>query len=370
MKRVMKRLWKYLLAAIVLAGCCYVLANWIELQSYNQSPLKIHTFYKWDSPYHPSVLYLEQPVSGYHYWMAETPFPPKAKPYNDRWECPSIHASNDGIHWTEPIQNPITNLSDEEIENLDYYSDPHLVKTGPSTFECWYRLNRRHRNRDNNDEVMLMRQTTTDFITWSSPELLQSLLPSCDDNKGLGKMVVSPAVIYRDSCYQMWYVDSHSHAKRKVAFSTSADGKHWSDKHICTLRGAGINPWHIDVTILDNAYWLVIYDHSDLTLWCSSDGITFDYVKTLLKPSRISGSFYYGLYRSCLIKAEGKYNLYFSGYAGNSTYIGLMQGDTPESLEVVSVDGEPFCNFFEMLYPLCLNSFHQVKYSPLFYKRK
>lgn len=364
----MKVFWKSLLAAVVLVAGCYVFDNWIKLQQCNQSPLEIHSFCEKDSPYHPSVLYFEQPVNEYSYWMVETPFP-NLKPYSDRWECPSIHASNDGIHWTEPAQNPITDLNEEEIKNLDYYSDPHLIITGPSRFECWYRLTRRHGIVENHsEEVMLMRQTSNDFTTWSSPELLLTLSPSCDENKGVGRMVVSPAIIYRDSTYQMWYVDRQGDkTQARVAFSTSADGKNWSDKRTCMLRGEGgvnIIPWHIDVTILDNTYWLVIYDtlNPNLSLWHSSDGIVFDYVKTLLRPSHIPGSFYSDwLYRSCLIKAEGKYYLYFSAFNYYSTYIGLMAGDSPESLEVVSVDGKPFTNFFKMLYPLCSTTYRSVK---------
>ena len=77
-----------------------ILLMWKQLQSCNQRPLDIKTFDGSDSPYHPAVLSFKDGWNGYKYWMAETPFSPKAQPYPDRFECPTIHVSNDGINWT------------------------------------------------------------------------------------------------------------------------------------------------------------------------------------------------------------------------------------------------------------------------------
>lgn len=114
----------FIILSIDMARC------YIKLSGYNQSPLTITTWDGRHSPYHPSVLYFKNSWNGWHYWMVETPFYKKGKPYIDYWECPSIHVSNDGIHWTEPTNNPIVTLTAKECEQMDYYSDPHLVLTG------------------------------------------------------------------------------------------------------------------------------------------------------------------------------------------------------------------------------------------------
>ena len=61
--------------------------------------------------------------------MTYSPLPLKLRPYSDRWEYPCIIASTDGYNWVTPIglQNPIDDLTSEEIDNCDYFSDPHLV---------------------------------------------------------------------------------------------------------------------------------------------------------------------------------------------------------------------------------------------------
>ena len=113
--------------------------QWFDLAKYNQAPLSIKTFEGSNSPYHPSVLYFEEGWNGYKYWMSETPYSPKSKPYRDRNECPSIHVSNDGIVWTEINLNPIDNLAGKQVEELEYFSDPHLVFAN-DRLECWYHL--------------------------------------------------------------------------------------------------------------------------------------------------------------------------------------------------------------------------------------
>ena len=104
---------------VLIVIIAWIVLAWIKLRPYNQKPLEINTFDGSNSPYHPSVLYFENGWNGYKYWMAETPFSPQSKPYEDRNECPSIHVSNDGINWTEIIKNPIDDLTEKEIEYIE-----------------------------------------------------------------------------------------------------------------------------------------------------------------------------------------------------------------------------------------------------------
>lgn len=255
-----------LIIALMAVGILSLGCLWWRLRSCNQSPLLIETFDGSNCPYHPSVLYFSESWNGYRYWMVETPFSPSSKPYRDRWECPAIHVSQDGINWISVANNPIDDLSTDEIENLDYFSDPHLVmKNG--VLECWYRVTRRRSDVNFRSDVRLLRKTSFDGKTWSTRE---ELVRFAEDSSPLGNMLVSPAVIYIDGYYHMWYVDSEDHSgvpeSRRIVHAFSSDGYKWESVEMCALQGPEVLPWHIDVTLINDVYWLVVFDYKSLTL--------------------------------------------------------------------------------------------------------
>lgn len=354
-----------LLAAILLLTVvvsAYLVTLWHRLQNCNQKPLDIKTFDNSNSPYHPSVFYFKEGWNGYKYWMAETPFSPSCKPYRDRNECPSIHVSNDGIIWSEISKNPIDDLTEKEVANLDYFSDPHLVFV-KDRLECWYRKSDRHSKTDNHGNVTLNRKTTYDGKNWTEREILVDFKTG---KSPLGKMVVSHSVIYTNSKYHIWYVDREHNItggdmQREILYSISIDGKDWSVTNRCTLSGKETNPWHIDVNFIDGTFWLICYNYTDLTLWSSSNGIDFTYIKTILSPASI-GSFYSnGLYRAVLIK-DDKYKLYFSADNYFKTFIGIMEGDDPTSLKIVSGKMGQFCSFLNMGLQIWLRKKNSAKF--------
>lgn len=321
------------LILIIIVISCYFLWLWIRLRPHNQGALKIKTFDGSDSPYHPSVLFFENGWNGYKYWMAETPFSPKGKPYEDRNECPSIHVSNDGINWTEILKNPIDNLTEEEIEELDYFSDPHLVFVN-GYIECWYRFTHRKGITNNYSNLQLVRKTSKDGINWSEREILVNLVTT--EGNSLGNMVVSPAILYQNGIYRMWYVNSESRETRGLSYSESTDGKKWEPAKLCTLNGIDSMPWHIDVNIFNGTYSLISYDFNDIIIYESSDGISFHFKSKLLSPS-VAGSFYcYQLYRACIIKANN-FKVYFSAHDSLKTYIGIMEGERIDNLRVKAI---------------------------------
>lgn len=323
----------YLLVSLILIAAVYFIIAWIRLKPYNQGALKIKTFDGSNSPYHPSVLYFKDGWNGYKYWMAETPFSPKGKPYEDRNECPSIHVSNDGINWKEIIKNPIDDLTDKEVEDLDYFSDPHLVFVN-GHIECWYRFTHRNGIKDNYYNLQLVRRISKDGVTWREREVMVNL--PAKEGTPLGNMVVSPAIIYQNGIYRMWYVNSESRESRGFSYSESADGKNWTEQSTCILNKCDNMPWHIDVNYIDGVYFLISYDFEDITMWCSSNGLEFSYKKQLAQPS-VPGSFYsYKLYRACLIK-DKNYKLYFSANDSLRTYIGLMEGNCVNSLKIKAI---------------------------------
>ena len=326
-----------LFAGILILVGADMAREWSRLSKYNQSPLKISTFDKTDSPYHPCVKFFPEKWNGYKYWMAETPFCRLTKPYQDRNECPSIHVSNDGINWSEPegLKNPLDNFGTDSENSLDFFSDPHLVADGKK-MECWYRFTSRHGDKNNYNDVVLLRKTSTNGTDWTEKEIITDL------SVGVEKEALSPAIIKENNEYIMWYVDNS-----KIFVSKITDGHNWTDKEECTLEGREASPWHIDVVKIDGAYWLVCYDmqRQELSLWQSIERNKFTFKTSLLKSCRAIGSFYQcGLYRSTLVKNEDqKYRLYFSADDYDHTYIGLMEGERIDNLEIVSACGKNFC---------------------------
>lgn len=346
----------YLLAIILFVIVCFCIViymGWKKLTRYNQSPLYIKTFDGSNSPYHPSVLYKENGFAGYNYIMSETPFylslPNDGENYRDQFECPSIHFSNDGIYWEETIPNPISTLTDEQRNNRDYYSDPDLIMT-PVGIECWYRINRRYGDIHKQDNISLLRKKSKDGITWSHEEEIINL-ELFGESTVLGKIVISPAVIYDEGKYKLWFVDNISPSKtcaRNICYAECDTYlKRWECGEKIKMNGLDISPWHIHVCKDKNIFWLIVYDKNNISLWKGQSETSFSFIRTLLRPSKSIGSFFsHSLYRACLVKInEGKYRLYFSGNDLFKTYIGIMEGDSPENLSLTSVNNAHFRSF-------------------------
>ena len=335
----MKRLFWSLLFIISTLFVDYIYEYYFYFAQYNQIPLKVNTFDGSNQPYHPSVIFVDKGWNGHRYWMVQSPYPIGGKPYRDRWECPQIHVSNDGEIWESPLPSgkllPIDNLSEEEVKEKDYFSDPHLVLREDSVLECFYRLTNKT---DAGMRTCLLRKKTTDGLSWSEREVLLDLL-SEKSLKTVGDMVRSPAILFENNSYHMWYVDGMKpfDPNKNIRYSTSSDGYDWNPCTLCELDGPDVNPWHIDVAHIGTEYQMTIYDQKDLTLWVSKDGQHFTYQRKLLSPAGLRGSFYSeGLYRSSIIRDNINFKLYFSAYDTERTYLGLMEGSSYEKLKTIS----------------------------------
>lgn len=322
--------------------------NWSRLTLADKSPLDIKTFDGLNSPYHPSVLFFKDGWNGWRYWMAETPFSTRSKPYWDRNECPSIHVSQDGIKWTVPqgLKNPIIDLNEKQIKDLDYFSDPHLVyRPIDNKIEVWFRLTERSGVNTNVSHVSLHRMTSADGISWTYERIANDLSDNSPD-KGLGDTVVSPALLL-DDVYRIWYVNVEKpidSVNRGVSFATSVDGKKWSD-HVRVTFNRQINPWHIDVQRFDGRLYMSVYDLHDLTLWSSNDGIHFNFEKVLYEATGKMGSCFRKLYRSCLLKDDVGYKVYFSGWDLIDTHVGLLTGNNLDRLNQCMTGSRSFTDF-------------------------
>lgn len=329
---------------VVVAIDIYI--KWNKLQSSDKSILDINTFDGLHSPYHPSVVYIENSWNGWEYWMAETPFSIRSKPYWDRNECPSIHVSHDGINWFQPVglKNPIIDLTTQQVLELDFFSDCHLILNRKNELEIWFRHTRRHGDRNLISDVVLYRMKSRNGVDWDSPELISDLSEQTEE-KGLWNTVVSPAIIVEDGEYIMWYVDTEipsTNIQRGVKRSRSIDeGKTWFKTEQVKFNRE-ISPWHIDIQLINGQYLMLVYDLNDLSLWESIDGRSFNFRQIIYSPSSKFGSSFFKLYRSCLIKDSFEYKIYMSGCDRIDTHIGLLHGERLEFLRQYKTNS---CNF-------------------------
>ncbi len=299
-----------------------------------KGPLNISTPDGSKQPYHPSVLYFEGGWCGYKYWMAYTPFPIGALPYRDRWEYPCICASNDGVNWNDiNDEQPLDDLTMNQIQNRDYFSDTHLVyNLKENRIECYYRLSEEKYSCNGEKGVWLFRRYSYDGKNWSEREV--SVQAGEKGPHGNAYPCISPAIIRQEN-YQMWYV-VNANQHYLVYYATSKNGIQWENSVQCQLKGYEVNPWHIDCQYYDDKYYILAYDFSQkLTLWSSEDGIIFNFEKIILKASHRIGDFYRtSLYRSCMLRDGENYKVYFSAGNERKVKIGLMRGKELHDLSV------------------------------------
>ena len=274
---------------------------------------------------HPKVLYFENGCNGYKYWMAYTPYPNG----NDSYENPSLVASNSGITWEVPkgIQNPIINNT-INIKGF-HNSDPHLLyNTKTGQLEFWYRSTVFSQG-DN-----ISRIVSSDGANWSKPQIMYSLR-SC----------LSPAVIYEDNKYKLWYIDgSQDNQPLKCMYIESEDGTSWSNPVEVNLNLPGnYVPWHIDVVHTDLGYETVFCGYRDGELYqnnrvlfyaVSQDGLTFNNTRIILRQTSDKTAWdSQQIYRSSFVKVNGIYKLFYSAQSQNGEWhIGLTQGYNIDNL--------------------------------------
>lgn len=291
-------------------------------------------------PYHPSVAFLPDGWNGHRYWMAQTPFPPVAiEPYQDRWELPCIHYSDDGISWYPAMSHPVEELTAEEIAVKDYYSDPHLLIVD-GVMQLYYRFSVLEDGDMKTNKTLLYRRTSRNGKDWSERELIADLRKN-EDVAIWGAQIISPAIVYREGEYRCWYVDaSNWEPTRRVCMSISKDGLHWDTAQKCRFDAEAIIPWHLDVLYQNGIYRMLGYDLQTQAIreYVSEDGIQWEEKQVIIKPSCIEGDFYSDdLYRACSVQTDKGYNIYFSANNSKQSFIGMLR--TEDWKEFVPVNG-------------------------------
>ena len=273
---------------------------------------------------HPKILNFEKKWNGYKYWMIYSPYPYM----NDEFENPCLVVSNDKVNWKTPagLTNPIESKPENYQHGVVYNSDPHIVYNNDTNkIELYFRY-----VDDVSDKVVLYRMTSSDGIKWSKKEAIITKKRSKQD-------LLSPAIIYENGTYKMWYVN-----RKRVYYIESKDGFKYSEPIEIKLNYPipRIRSWHLDAIKTENGYELLVSgyrfheDRNSMNLYhfVSKDGKTFDKGTIVLRPS-ISSWDNKGLYRSTFMYEDGVYYVYYSGISmNNERGIGLSFGSDINNL--------------------------------------
>lgn len=290
--------------------------------------LNIPTYDKSNEAVHPKVLYFPNGFGGWKYWMAYTPYPKG----DDLFENPSIACSNDGISWTTPrgLSNPL--IKPPTVRG-EHYSDTHIVyNKNTKELELWYRFT----HFDVQDKIY--RMTTKDGIHWSHPKLMLMY----EGNK----TCYSPALLYEDNKYKLWYVNE----KYQVIFRNSNDGQNWTEGIPVNIKLQDLYlPWHLDIIHTDKGYEMLLTVFKDgqrasnnmILVWgTSANGLNYNKISTIITPTASSNAWdNKQIYRSTFVKVDDIYKVYYSAMNNNHEWhIGLSQGYSLDELYGYSLE--------------------------------
>lgn len=316
---------KLLIGFIIVAGFIFCI---IPPKSNNaKNKLNIVSSYGDNEAYHPKVLVFEKGWNGYKYWMSYTPYPQG----DDSKENPHIAVSNNLIDWkTMAIKNGgLDDISNDGIKE-QYNSDSHIVyNSDTNELECYWRF-----VDDINNKAIIYRRKTSDGVNWTPKEV------TAYSNNRKNKDYVSPAIIYENKLYKMWYVDQ----KNTVKYALSTDGVNWQDKQTVKIDyDENLKTWHLDVIHTKNGYEMITVafdkwaNHNKMNLYYTSsiDGINWVKAKTVIEPASKTNNWdNLGIYRSSFIYENNNYYVFYSGTDKEYHHgIGLVYGNNIYNLK-------------------------------------
>jgi len=252
---------------------------------------------------HPDVIYIPQGFVGYKYWMVFTPFPFG----KDRYENPSVRASNDGYEWTRIKGTPDPVVLPPRDAHI-HHADPEIVYQDGRLYLFFVTINTRL------EKTTFSVMSSYDAVAWERPEIIY------ENSWG-----VSPTLIVDNNQWLMWYVycDIRKSGFRKSCIKRR-DGLTPSlvnNEVSCSLEIPGHVVWHMDIIKTERQYEALITafkvsrDPSRSVLFhaYSNDGINFclSHNKPILKPS-VFGWDNRMIYRSTFLKMEGCYKVWYS----------------------------------------------------------
>lgn len=322
----MRRLVKYYIIIIIILILVlgYGLIFDHEKRTYK---LEIISSYGDNEAYHPKVITFDKKWNGYKYWMSYTPYPGG----NSGYENPHIAVSNDLINWYAPKgQNKSLDEVKNKYKKKRYNSDAHIVyNKDKDIIICYWRY-----VDDVTGSVTLYKRETSDGITWTDKK---KVLFSKNRHK---KDYVSPAIVYDNGIYKMWYVNICN----TITYAESKDGMKWTDKSKIKFGyPTKLDTWHLDVIKTEKGYEMitVAYDkwkhHNKMDLYytISENGTDFKDAIKILEPER--GTLNWdnsGIYRSSMIYLDDTYYLYYGAVGITAERgVGLAYGEDITNLK-------------------------------------
>lgn len=312
--------------ALIIAKLCNIYhfrKNYFNI-GINSNILNIVTPYNDNDAYHPKVVAFNEPWHGYRYWMAYTPY----KNANALNENPTINASNDKINWDTP--NGLVNPLDvpKEADKKHYNSDTHLLyNPDTDSLEVFWRY-----VDDVKKQAIIYKSTSNDGIKWSAKEVFLF-----SDNRS-NRDYVSPAIVYENGNYLIWYVDKNSVHYMELKNNVISNPLKLDIKYKENLI-----TWHIDVVKKKDKYEMIMVAYyagqkrktMELYYSSSQDNQKWTTPISILRASNNASTWdSEGLYRSALLIENNKYYIFYSGH--NKEYdvgIGLVCGNSIKDLK-------------------------------------
>lgn len=267
--------------------------------------LNITNAYGNDSAYHPKLISFDISWNGYKYWLCFTPYPNG----DDSKENPHIVVSNDMVNFkeVEGFKNPLEEKPKDYLRSDTYFSDPNLVyNSDTKELECWWRY-----SSNSKDKAMIYRKTTKDGINWSEKQIVLA-------SKKSNRDYISPAVVYEDGTYKMWYVSN----PYTIYYQESKDLINWTEtqKIDVNYEHKDLRAWHLDVVHTKGIYKMVVSaflkgkNRLTMNLYYaeSLDNKKWTVAKKVLSPSKGKRWDNRGIYRSCLFEVDNQTYICYS----------------------------------------------------------
>jgi len=165
------------------------------------------------------------------------------------------------IHWTKHSDNPVMLAGTSEDWDKVLVS-PGTVIYQDSMYHMWYD------GGDHREHIFLIGYATSpDGINWTKDTLNNPVLKSGPEGSWDNNTVNTPAVLFRDSTYHMWYTGYHEPAPyiARIGHATSTNGVEWmkdtDNNPVLDLGPAG--SWDAG----DVGDLTVIHDGSEYHMW-------------------------------------------------------------------------------------------------------
>lgn len=204
---------------------------------------------------HPSVVDMGQRWNGYRWWFADTPYPWE----NDKFENPSIFASNDRANWVVPagLSNPIAPAPSSGFNSdIDLVWDPDEER-----LVVYWRDYRASRTPD----MLLRTMWSTNGVEWhesTAYEMTQPRLSPAVCRVGVGD----------------WRLWRFGNAEPPGMWTGPTSLGPWTFAGTVSLTGAvPSRVWHGDIIRHPSGQWMAIFSNTSIThpAAVSDDGLSW-----------------------------------------------------------------------------------------------